>query len=142
MGGASNMTNFRQSKNLAHEIGLYRIASVVEALHEQTKTDPAFARLFNVRGTECDQKARLTYFWWVALGGNKLSDLDWKVIRENAQTGVSPSVFRDWLELFRKTALPIVGAESTGAWMLRAAQLGRKFLVIEDADTPRLAQAS
>jgi len=48
----------------------------------------------------------------------------------------------DWLELFRKTALPIVGAESTGAWMLRAAQLGRKFLVIEDEDVIRLAQAS
>jgi truncated hemoglobin YjbI len=136
------MTNFRQSKDLAHEIGLYHIALVVEALHEQTKIDPAFARLFNVGGSECDQKARLTYFWWAALGSNKLSDLDWKVIRENAQTGVSPSVFRDWLELFRKTALPIIGAESTGAWMLRAAQLGRKFLVIEDADAPWLAQAS
>lgn len=136
------MANFRQSKDLAHEIGLYRIALVVEALQEQTKTDPAFARLFHVRGSEDDQKARLTYFWWVALGGNKLSDLDWKVIRENAQTGVSPSVLSDWLELFRKTALPIVGAESTGAWMLRAAQLGRKFLVIEDEDIIRLAQAS
>ncbi|MGB2623135.1 MAG: hypothetical protein WA857_18975 [Candidatus Acidiferrum sp.] len=136
------MASFRRSKNLAHEIGLDCIALVVDALHEQMKTRPEFARLFNVSGTDGDQNARLTYFWWVALGGNKLSDLEWKVIRENAQVGVSPSVLRDWLELFRKTALPIIGAESTGAWMLRAAQLGRKFLVIEDAGALRLAQAS
>jgi truncated hemoglobin YjbI len=58
------MANFRRSKNLAHEIGLYRIALVVDALHEQTKTRPEFARLFNVSGTDGDQKARLTYFWW------------------------------------------------------------------------------
>jgi hypothetical protein len=42
------MANFRRSKNLAHEIGLYRIALVVDALHEQTKTRPEFARLFNL----------------------------------------------------------------------------------------------
>jgi len=136
------MADFRQSKNLAREIGLYRIALVVQALHEQTKTDPAFARLFNVGETACDQKARLTYFWWVVLGGSKLSDLDWKVIRENPQAGVSLRIFRDWLELFRITALPIIGAELTGAWMLRAAQPSRKFLVIEDAAAFRLAQAS
>jgi truncated hemoglobin YjbI len=141
-GGMSNMVGFRSSKNLANEIGLYRIALVVHAVHEQMKTQSAFKRLFNVTGSDDDQKARLTYFWWVVLGGNKLSDCDWQVIRQDAQTGVGVSAFRDWLALFRQTALPIIGPELTGAWMLRAAQLSHRFAAAREADAMQLAQAS
>jgi hypothetical protein len=60
----------RPSKDLAYEIGLYRIALFVHAIHDQMKMQSAFAKLFNVTGSD----ARLTYSWWVVLGGNKLSN--------------------------------------------------------------------
>jgi truncated hemoglobin YjbI len=136
------MTGVRYSKNLAHEIGLYRIAVVVHAVHDQMKTHSAFVRLFNANASDDDQKARLTYFWWVVLGGNQLSDRDWQVIREDARTGISPSLFREWLGLFRQIALPIIGAELTGAWMVRAAQLSHKFEVVAEGHAMQLAHAS
>jgi truncated hemoglobin YjbI len=132
----------RPSKDLAYEIGLYRIALVVHAVHDQMKMQSAFARLFNVTGSDDDQKARLTYFWWVVLGGNKLNNRDWAVIRGDARTGISSRLFREWFGLFRQTALPIIGAELTGAWMLRAARLSHKFEVVAHGHAMQLAHAS
>jgi truncated hemoglobin YjbI len=62
------MTDLRHGTTLAHEIGLDRIASVVDTVFNQMKNQPAFASIFNVSETHDDDKARLTYFWWVALG--------------------------------------------------------------------------
>jgi len=121
------MADLRQSRNLALEIGLYRIALVVNLVFNQMKTQPAFATLFDVSESHDDEKACLTYFWWVVLGGNKLSDLDSEVIRGCGRMGVSSSLFREWLALFRQAALPIIGAELTDAWKRRAMQLAHEF---------------
>jgi truncated hemoglobin YjbI len=110
-------------RNFAREIGLYRIALVVNAVFNQMKTRPAFVTLFDVSESHDDEKACLTYFWWVVLGGNKLSDLHSELIRGCARMGISRSLFREWLALFRQTALPVIGSELTDAWMLRAEQV-------------------
>jgi len=138
----SNMADLRQSTNLALEIGLYRIALVVNGVFKQMKNHPAFATLFDVSESHDDEKACLTYFWWVVLGGNKLSDLDSEVIRGCGRMGISPGLFREWLALFRQTALPIIGKELTDAWMLRAVQVAHEFPVTGDGDAVQLAQGS
>ncbi len=130
----SNMADLRQSRNLALEIGLYRIALVVNGVFKHMKKHPAFATLFDVSESHDDEKACLTYFWWVVLGGNKLSDLDSEVIRGCAWMAIGPTLFREWFALFRQTALPIIGAELTGAWMLRAVPLDHEFPVTGDDD--------
>ena len=56
--------------------------------------------------------------------------------------GISPTLFREWLALFRQTALPIIGAELTGAWMLRAVPLAHEFPVTGDGDAVQWAQDS
>jgi truncated hemoglobin YjbI len=117
------MAELRQSKNLAFQIGLYRIALVVNAVINEIKTQPALATLFDVGESHADEKACLTYFWWMVLGGNKLSDLDSEVIRGCGRMRVSSSLFREWLALFCEAALPILGAELTDAWRRRAVQL-------------------
>jgi hypothetical protein len=75
------MADLRQSTNLALEIGLYRFALVVNGVFKQMKNHPAFATLLDFSESHDDEKACLTYFWWVVLGGNKLSDLDSEVVR-------------------------------------------------------------
>jgi truncated hemoglobin YjbI len=135
------MADLQQSRNLALEIGLYRIALVVNAVFNQMKTHPAFAALFEVSESHDDQ-ACLTYFWWVVLGGNKLSDLDSEVIRGCGRLGTSHDLFREWLALFRQTALPIIGRALTDAWMLRAMQVVHEFAMTGDAHAVQLAQNS
>jgi truncated hemoglobin YjbI len=103
------MADSRPSRNLALEIGMYHIALVVNAVLDQMKTQPALATLFDVNGSHSGEKACLTYFWWLVLGGNKLSDLDSDVIRRCGRMGISPSLSREWLALFRQTAPPING---------------------------------
>jgi truncated hemoglobin YjbI len=135
------MADLRQSTNLAVEIGLYRIALVVNGVFKQVKNHPAFATLFEVSESHADE-ACLTYFWWVVLGGNELRDLDSEVIRGCAWMGISPALFREWLALFRQTAPPIIGAELTDAWMLRAVPLAYEFPVTGDSDPVQWAQGS
>jgi hypothetical protein len=135
----SNMADLRQSRNLAFQIGLYRIALVVNAVFNETKKQPAFATLFNVSESHGDEKACLTYFWWMVLGGNKLSDLDSEVIRGCGRMRISSSLFREWLALFCPAALPIIGAELTDAWRRRAVQLADDSPVTRDDDVVPLA---
>jgi truncated hemoglobin YjbI len=102
----SNMADLRQSTNLALEIGLYRIALVVNGVFKQMKNHPAFTTLLDVSESHDDEEARLTYFWFVVLGGNKLSDLDSEVVRGCAWMGISPTLFREWLACFAKRHFP------------------------------------
>jgi len=136
------MIDRRQNRNFAHEIGLCRIALVVDAVHRQMKTHPKLAEVFAVSGKEGEQRATLTYYWWVVLGGKELSDLPWRVIREVARTGISPELLGDWLTLFRQAALPILGEEFTGAWMQAAERVARQFTVNDEDEAVKLAKAS
>jgi truncated hemoglobin YjbI len=123
----TNMADLLPSKNLPQKIGLYHIALVVNAVYDQMKTHPAFTTVFDASASDDDQTARLTYFWWMVLGGHRLSRLAWEVIRSDPRMVISPSQLGIWLALFRETALPIIGADLTGAWMRRVAQLSRKL---------------
>ena len=128
-----HMADLRQDKNLALKIGMYHIALVVNAVFNKMKTQPALATLFDVNESHSGEEACLTYFWWLVLGGNKLSDLDSDVIRRCERMGISPSLFREWLALFRQSAPPIIGKELTDAWMRRALQVADEFPVTGDA---------
>ena len=136
------MSNLPQNRSLAYEIGLCRIAMVVDQVHRQMKTHHVLAELFHVRGDWGSRRARLTYFWWVVLGGNKLRAIDLELIPKDVRTGITPELLRDWLALFRQAALPIIGGEFTSAWMGKAERLARKFLITDKGDAVKLARAS
>ena len=136
----SNVVDLGQSRDLAHEIGLYRIALVVNAVFDQMKTWPAFATLFDVSESHDDEKACLTYFWWVVLGGNKLSDRHSEVIRGYGRMGTSRSLLREWLAVFCQTARPIIGTELTDAWMTKAVQVTHEFPLTGDGGAVELGE--
>lgn len=135
------MADLRRSKNLAYEIGLYRVALVVNAVFDQMKIQPTSATLFEASETSDGENACLTYFWWVTLGGNKLSEPD-LVIQRCSCMGIRSTLFKEWLAEFRKTAVPIIGAELADAWMLRAMHLAHEFPGTGDGNTVRRAQGS
>jgi hypothetical protein len=108
LGIESNMAELRQSRSLALEIGLYRIALVVNGVFKHMKKHPAFATLFDVSESHDDEKACLTYFWWIVLGSNKLSDLDSEVIRGCAWMAISPTLFRSGSHCFAKQHFPLL----------------------------------
>jgi truncated hemoglobin YjbI len=135
------MITRRPKKQLAYQVGLCRIALVVDGVHRQMKTHPTFVGIFESRGDEGQQRARLTYFWWVVLGGNKLRDMDWEVIAEFARAATSPELLEDWLAMFQGAALPIIGEELAHAWTQRVEDMADEFLSCEESDAS-LALAS
>jgi truncated hemoglobin YjbI len=135
------MTHLRQNKNLAYQISLCRIALVVDAVHRQMQTQQMLAEPFDINGDNGEQRARLTYFWWVVLGGNKLRDIDWEV-RGDSRTGISPELLKNWIVVFRQAALPILGREFTEGWIQKAEQAARELLITDEDDAAELATAT
>lgn len=136
------MSDLRQKRNLAYEIGLCRIALVVDQVHRQIKTHRLLAKIFRLSDNEGEQRARLTYFWWVVLGGNRLRAVDLQVIPKDVLAGNSPELLRDWLAIFYQAAVPILGEEFTRAWMVKAEQLSRKLGIVDEDQMVKLAKAS
>ena len=136
------MTDVRPNRNLAYKIGLCRIAIVVDQLQRKVKGHRALAAIFRTSGGHGEQRARLTYFWWVVLGGNRLRDLDDDVITKDARECISPELVKDWVAVFREIALPIVGQEFTDAWVQRAERLARRLLITDEDQALKLAKAS
>jgi truncated hemoglobin YjbI len=137
------MNNVRhKDRILAHEIGLCRIAQVVDQFHSQAKTHPVLAELFDGTGNWGDKRARLTYFWWVMLGGKTLRAAGFDVFPEQGRASVNCDLLGDWLALFHQVALPIIGEELTRAWMEKAERLGDRLLIFDDKQLAELAEAS
>jgi len=136
------MGELPQNRNLAYDIGLCRIALVVDRVHRQVKTHPVLAEIFHLGGDWGDGRARLTYFWWVVLGGNKLRAIDLELIAKDVHDGINPDLLKEWFILFHNSAVPVIGEELTRAWMGRAERLARKLGIAKDDHLYRLAKAS
>ncbi|MGD0429370.1 MAG: hypothetical protein ABSC10_21905 [Candidatus Acidiferrales bacterium] len=131
-----------QSRSLAHEIGICRIAMVIDQMHVQLRTHRTLGELSYGTADWGSERARLTYFWWVALGGQRLRTADCDLIPGRVRASLTPELLEDWLTLFRRAALPMIGAQLTDAWMSRTERLGRKFLCDRGEALAKLAQAS
>jgi hypothetical protein len=121
--GCFNMSERRQGRNLAHEIGMCRMAMVVNAVHRQMEGDPQFAQDFATLGNPDEQRAQLTYFWWVALGGKALRNMDSALTCKFGPKQSNDDSLEHWLAMFRTAALPILGQELTQAWAKQAVRL-------------------
>lgn len=136
------MQDLQQRRILAHEIGLCRIALVVDQLQSRLQSHPTLAEPFGVIGNWGDHRARLTYFWWVTLGGKNLRGVRCDVVSRLERADVDCEVLKDWMKLFHQVAVPILGEELTRRWMTKAEAVDRRLLKANDNCLDELAKAS
>jgi truncated hemoglobin YjbI len=122
------MTNAQLTRNLAHEIGLCRIALIVDRFNERVQSHPQTEDLFAVAGNGGDHRARLTYFGWVLPGGKRLKTVEFAAIPKLIRDRIAPDKLRDWISVFRKAAVPVIGEELTRAWIQKVQRLSRRLL--------------
>lgn len=115
------MDTREHNTNLAYQIGLRRIALVVDQIHRQMSSHRTLAQLFHLDGHR-DLRARLTYFWWTVLGGKELRGANLDLLPSELRSAITPELFREWLGLFCQSARPIIGEDLTRAWAEKAQQ--------------------
>jgi truncated hemoglobin YjbI len=122
------MTSAQLNRNLAHEIGLCRIALIVDRFKERVPSHPQTDELFGVPGNWGDHRARLTYFWWVLLGGKRLKTVEFAAIPKPIRDRLAPAVLDEWIGVFRDAAVPVIGEDLTRAWIQKVQRLSRQLL--------------
>ena len=121
------------SNSLAHTIGLCKIAIVVDRLCEEMKANPQIVHPFQITGDWGENRARITYFWWVALGGTPVERLKVDVDLRHDKPGKDAEELREWVELFRRAADTVVKPELAEAWMLNVLHMGHA-IEVKDAE--------
>jgi truncated hemoglobin YjbI len=116
------MEPLKDNTNLAYQIGLCRIALVVDQIDHEMRSHQALAKLFHL-GILQDRRACLTYFWWVVLGGKELRCSDLDLLPNELRSAITPQLMREWLALFCHIAWPIIGEQLTRAWAERAEEV-------------------
>lgn len=109
--------------NLAFEIGLCRIATVVDRFYDELNIRPDLTEPFRRVGGWAQHKAHMTYFWWVALGGNPGSEEHVKMIDRQCREGFDSMSLDAWMQLFKKVVLADVKKDLAEAWIEQAEYL-------------------
>lgn len=125
--------------SLAHAIGICRIAAVVDQFCDEIASHPGLEEPFRVIGNCQDQKARLTYFWWVTLGGKTSRGLQCNLVPKHIRTGSKSKLMGEWTRLFRHAVYSAVDRQLAEAWIKRAAQLARSLQAADEYRGGRMA---
>ncbi len=128
--------------SLAHAIGLCRIATVVDQFCDEIASRPGLEEPFRVIGNCPDQKARLTYFWWVTLGGEASQGMECVLVPKQIRAGLAGKLMGEWTALFRRSVRSVVDHELAEAWIERAARLGQSLHASNDRYRAKLAAVS
>jgi truncated hemoglobin YjbI len=114
---------------LAAEIGWDRIATVVDAFYDQVAVHPALQHPFAIVKDWPHHKDRLTYFWWVVLGGEKFRRETYEPVPKHFRAGFNEALLSDWLALFQATVQRIVPEPLAALWAERAKQVGAGLVI-------------
>jgi hemoglobin len=108
---------------LAHRIGLVRIAQVVDRYYDQLHRHPELTESFHVTGNCAGRKACATYFWWVTLGGNRVSEIHVDAEPVCEIDGPHAGLERESMGMFRRAVFSVVDGEAAEAWWNEAARM-------------------
>ena len=112
------------SQVLAEQIGWDQIHLVVDRFYSSVQTHPTLATPFARVQDWPKHKERLTYFWWVVLGGARTRQEQYEPIPKHFAAGFSPELLADWLVLFTATVEELVPGELAGEWLALARKIG------------------
>jgi len=114
---------------LASEIGWDCIGRVVDSFYDQVTLHPKLQRPFAAVKDWPHHKQRLTYFWWVVLGGEKFGHESYEPVPKHFAAGFNEALLADWLSLFEATVLRIVPEPLGSMWVARAKQVGAGLVI-------------
>jgi hemoglobin len=109
---------------VAEQIGRETIYRVVDRFYSQIQTHPTLAGPFSHVEDWPHHKERLTYFWWVVLGGARTRQEQYDPVTKHFNAGFSPELLADWLVLFGTTVEQQVPAPLAAAWLEVAGKIG------------------
>lgn len=124
---------------LAPEIGWERIAGVVDAFYDQVTLHPSLRRPFSVVEDWPRHKERLTYFWWIVLGGEKFRREMYEPVPKHFRAGFNEILLSDWLALFEQTVRQVVPDALADAWVERARQVGASLVIANKGLAERMS---
>lgn len=119
-------------RDIAHDIGRDRVASVVAAFYSQVRQHPTLAGPFARVHDWPHHLEILTHFWWVTLGGERYLDYSYQVPAKHAEAGFTPALLKDWLALFQDTVTEHLPAEQAIAWIERARKIGTSLNMLHE----------
>lgn len=125
---------------LAEQIGWDRIHLVVDRFYSSIQTHATLATPFARVREWPRHKDRLTYFWWVVLGGARTRQEQYEPIPKHFAAGFSPELLADWLALFAATVEEFVPAELAGEWLELARKIGAGLVTANEAYAQRVAK--
>lgn len=105
-------------------IGRDQMAHVVDVFYERIQRHPTLAEPFLIITNWDEHKARMTHFWWMALGGRAYAFYQYEVAPKHAAAGVTSELVDDWLTLFETTVHEHIAPELAEAWLFRARRMG------------------
>lgn len=111
-------------QSIAEQAGWETIYHVVDHFYSQIQRHPTLAGPFGHVEDWPRHKERLTYFWWVVLGGARTRQEQYDPVPKHFDAGFSPELLADWLALFRATVEQHVPAPLAAAWLEAAGKIG------------------
>ncbi|HKK14241.1 MAG TPA: group III truncated hemoglobin [Gammaproteobacteria bacterium] len=114
-----------RSRDTWRAIGHERIEAVVEDFYDAVQLHPTLSEPFLMVGDWATHKARLTHFWWVALGGAPYRPDTYDVAGKHLGVGVTEDLVDDWLALFHDTLRQHLPDPLAQAWFERARHMAR-----------------
>lgn len=117
-------------RNIASEIGLERVAAVVDEFYRRVQLDPHLSQPFAVVHDWPVHKQHLTHFWWVSLGGERYADYQYQVPAKHEAAGFTPALLDIWLPLFSATLHDLLPAELALPWLQRAEKIGSSLRML------------
>lgn len=112
----------------AERIGLQTIRTVVHDFYANVRRDPVLGQRFEAAIQDWPaHEAKLTHFWWVALGGPVYAPYRYQVIDAHLSIDVEDHEIEHWLGLFADTMRAQLPAPETEEWLGRAQAMGRSL---------------
>jgi len=116
-----------------------RIAQVVDTFYNRVQEHPTLKVPF-ARVTDWpEHKDRLTYFWWIILGGERFRQEIYSPVPKHFEAKFSEPLLAEWLALFSKTILELVPEPLASTWVARAKQIGGGLVIAHNHHAERMA---
>lgn len=117
----------RPRRLTAEIIGLGAIRQVVDSFYDRARSDAVLGPRFSVVADWPEHKAKLTHFWWVALGGPAYAPYRYRVVEAHRIVGVRSEEITHWLRLFADCVRSTLPEPLAEAWLRRAAAMGESL---------------